>query len=159
MKRQRTALHIETVCGSAARLPVRRSARPQYADTRPHPAPILSAERTAATQTLIDRHQHLTQALAHLDAATHGGHVGEATLTRLTLRVISAAREFATATQPLIDHVAAITAALRDAAAYRATTAAGAPIATERPQTRCAGPHQRPGHRRRLPGRPQRRFP
>jgi hypothetical protein len=86
---------------------------------QPSLATLFSRECTAAEQILTDRHKHLTEALAHLDTATHNGDVGAATLTRLTARVIATARDLTAATRPVIDHLPAITAALADAADYR----------------------------------------
>lgn len=83
------------------------------------PAPVFPGERTAAEQAMIDRHRHLTQALARLDAATCGDGADEAVVVRLIAHVGVVARAAATATQPLIDHLPAITAALGDAADYR----------------------------------------
>jgi hypothetical protein len=82
-------------------------------------AALFPAEPTAAEQALIDRHHHLTEALARLREVPRRPQRGGPDPVHLTARIIDAARELATATRPLIEHLPAITAALVDAADYR----------------------------------------
>lgn len=98
--------------------------------TTPEPVPdplltvISHTEPTLATQALARHYDDLTEALVHLNNPTQDEHgdaaTSAATTAAPTTQAITAARDLAVAIRPLIIHLPVVTAALADAAAYRA---------------------------------------
>lgn len=78
----------------------------------------LFGDEIPRVQPLIDRHRVLVGALDRL-AAEPPSRTGQPVLDQLTAQVVTGATGLATAIQPVIDHLPALTAALRDAAYYR----------------------------------------
>ncbi|MEV5704821.1 hypothetical protein [Actinoallomurus sp. NPDC052274] len=72
----------------------------------------------ARTEPIANHHRALTEAIEHL-ASARDVEVSQAVIEGLTSRVVTIATEFASAIEPLIIHLPAITSALRDAAYYR----------------------------------------
>jgi hypothetical protein len=72
----------------------------------------------ARTEPIANHHRALAEAIEHL-ASARGVEGGQAVSEGLTSDVVTIASEFASAIGPLVTHLPAITAALRDAAYYR----------------------------------------
>lgn len=78
----------------------------------------LFPDQILRTKPLVDRHRALVEALDRL-ATARTSRAGHPVPEQLTAQVVTAATELATAIQPVIDQLPAVTAALRDAAYYR----------------------------------------